>query len=842
MAAAEARLAAAPLPPSPADAARSRLAGVAAARAATAEQAALAAALHDAFYVPAATAAAEPPPTLRLLWALYVVARGALLPAGAAPAAARSLLAACLDLLLGATPARAPCLRAPFADAAVFVDRAPDGAARTMRAALATARAAGAPADAALAARLALPLDALVADLVAHTGLAPASAAEAHAAAPLAERPAPASRVYLGLLSAAGAAHPEVAAALDARYVSTVLPRAPLDERAFIAARPGGAARAPAPAAGAAPLAPPPPAAAAAPEVAETLEAAAWLERATAAGRGAPGEAALAAALARCGAGGAAATRLRAAAAELAAAAWPPVSPAPGAPRCRVADAACRAHAAALFLRAVAAMAGAELPRAGPAVVARLLASDAFLRGVFACAACCVAAAISPGAPGGTAAGLARLGATPADLAKLAGPFVRAEPGLPRALKRRLLAAEAAVLERLAWQPGGGLLATLAAAGGGAAAARLPAALGAATPPGGDAAAHALAADFLARALRLGRGRLAALAGALALPPPAAARLAALAAAAAAEAAASASWLLYGRHLDQLLLCCLYGSARAAGASGDDADDAGGRALAATTFRAILAAYRGLPGAEEGTFREVAMAGEAASRALWAPPPPGASPAAPPPPTPADAPADAVAAAVEAEAEAAPAPGEVSDVIAFYNRVFLPAMKPALLRLAAGARGAAPTAAPAAPTPPAVAAAAAVAAPAEPARARSLAQSPIEAARAAARGGGAGPRADSPARLAPGRWQLSGVAAGARLVAPARSPLGKRAPAARAPPARASPPARKRVALGELPVPVSPESAAVFAHFEAAAAAAASAPPEEETARDLAGAFDAAAA
>jgi hypothetical protein len=841
MAAAEARLAAAPLPPSPADAARSRLAGVAAARAAAAEQAALAAALHDAFYVPAAAAAAEPPPTLRLLWALYVVARGALLPAGATPAAARSLLAACLDLLLGATPARAPCLRAPFADAAAFVDRAPDGAARTMRAALAAVQLhgeAGAPADATLAARLALPLDALVADLVAHTGLAPASAAEAHAAAPFAERPAPASRVYLGLLSAAGAAHPEVAAALDARYVSTVLPRVPLDERAFIAARPGGAARTPAPAAGAAPLAPPPPAAAAAaaPEVAETLEAAAWLERATAAGRGAPGEAALAAALARCGAGGAAAARLRAAAADLAAAAWPPVSPAPGAPRCRVADAACRAHAVALFLRAIAAMAGAELPRAGPAAVARLLASDAFLRGVFACAACCVAAAFSPDAPGGPAAGLARLGAAPADLAKLAAPFVRAEPGLPRALKRQLLAAEAAVLERLAWQPGGGLLATLAAAGGGDASTRLPAALGAAPPPGGDAAAHALAADFLARALRLGRGRLAALAGALALPPPAAARLAALAAAAAAEAAASATWLLYGRHLDQLLLCCLYGSARAASASGAGAAAAAdGRALAATTFRAILAAYRGLPGAEEGTFREVAMAGEAASRALWAPPPPGASPAAAPPPTPADALADLPAAAAEAKAEAAPAPREVSDVIAFYNRVFLPAMKPALLRLAAGARIAAPAAAPAAPTPPAVAAAAAAAAPAEPARARSLAQSPIEAARAAARGGVGGPRADSPVRLAPGRWQLSGAADGVRLVAPACSPLGKRAPA------RASPPARKRVALGELPVPVSPESAAVFAHFEAAAAAAASAPPPEETARDLAGAFDAAA-
>ena len=116
--------------------------------------------------------------------------------------------------------------------------------------------------------------------------------------------------------------------------------------------------------------------------------------------------------------------------------------------------------------------------------------------------------------------------------------------------------------------------------------------------------------------------------------------------------------LFHGRHVDQIMLCAVYGVCKVASA--------------APTFRDVVAAYRRAPHARPDVFRAVPLdplptAGGAASAAN---------------PTP---------------------PRRTGDIIQFYNTVFVPAAREQLLALGAGA-------APPAPPAPRAAAAARVAA------------------------------------------------------------------------------------------------------------------------------------
>jgi hypothetical protein len=332
---------------------------------------------------------------------------------------------------MGSTPAGAPCLRAPFSDAAFFPCRAADGAADTLHSLLVAARAG--PAAPAVG-RLTQSLDALVAELVAPAGLLPDSAAEAHGGAPPRERPSPTCRVYPGLLSPRGEVAAAVLAEVEAYYETAVLPGADIDERlsllAVLGPPAGASAAAPAPAAAAsaqpaqhaqhqralqplcspaAPLAPGaapaparsglpplPPGASTSPAApaSEASQAAAWM-RAVAEQHGHAPAAALVAALPHVDASEA--RRVAAVAEHLAATAWSPDggglqgtgAAAPAGP------ASPRGQALALFHRSLQLLLGSELarPAAGPPAVARLLSSECFLRGVMACAVECAAAA-----------------------------------------------------------------------------------------------------------------------------------------------------------------------------------------------------------------------------------------------------------------------------------------------------------------------------------------------------------------------------------------------------------------------------------------------------------------
>ena len=300
---------------------------------------------------------------------------------------------------------------------------------------------------------------------------------------------------------------------------------------------------------------------------------------------------------------------------------------------------------------------------------------------------------------------------------------MRCDPSLPRGLKRHLQVVEESLLDSLAWEPGSSLFPAITAAcgppAGGPAAAdddaaaplqrgpsgtfeppppALPFCRGAAPPAGGDAAAHAVVSAFLGKMLKLAALRLRDLASRLDLGA-AGQGLLAQAFTATRHAAVEHTWLLYGRRLDQAALCALYGVLRANQVEGG-------------TFKAILQAYREQPHARADTFRAVSMAGRADSG--------------------------------REAGERAP----TGDVIAFYNQIFLPAVKPALLGLAVGSVPLAPL-----PLPP-------------------PRTSPPAGGSPAARRGA--PAASSPARgadvvpgvvkFSPGRWRTSSM--GTQLITP----------------------------------------------------------------------------
>lgn len=289
-----------------------------------------------------------------------------------------------------------------------------------------------------------------------------------------------------------------------------------------------------------------------------------------------------------------------------------------------------------LFVQAICELTRSEAERGGRSirdVVNKLLSSHNFVRCILMLSTECVAAGL-PGTPHPTkslpCAEPERFGVEPFDLVKLISPFVLAfNSGLPRRLKHHLVRVEERIIDCTAWREGSSLYDALrSATGHSSMGSNAPVALHGVPPPGADAAAHAVLASFVAKASKLSALRLMDLMSRI-------------------DVAGSIvpvdvllhqaytivrlvlwdyTWLIFGRHLDHIMLCTLYGTCRA------------NRATAAT-FKSILAAYKAQPQARQETFRSVSMAGRPDSVHRNASP-------------------------------SASAPQK--DIIAFYNEIFLP--------------------------------------------------------------------------------------------------------------------------------------------------------------------------
>jgi retinoblastoma-like protein 1 len=149
----------------------------------------------------------------------------------------------------------------------------------------------------------------------------------------------------------------------------------------------------------------------------------------------------------------------------------------------------------------------------------------------------------------------------------------------------------------------------------------------------GDRGSRAAVAELLRRVLKLCAIRLADLLSRLDCRPADPQLLLAEAYTLAQHVCFEQSWLLYGRHLDQALLCCLYSICKV-------------HHLGQASFKSIIAAYKQQPQARSDTFKRVSMTPRERTSLHSMGGPPHA------------------------------------DIIAFYNQVFLPHTKPFLLRLA----------------------------------------------------------------------------------------------------------------------------------------------------------------
>jgi len=205
----------------------------------------------------------------------------------------------------------------------------------------------------------------------------------------------------------------------------------------------------------------------------------------------------------------------------------------------------------------------------------------------------------------------------PFDFGKVIESFIKHEPHLPAHLKQHFAEAEAQIIESLAWgeaSPLHGLMAEYDAA--------IKAANG--QPAAGASRAKAALEQFVKKCLYLAAKRIQELCLRLLLESTLTQQIWDVAK----QVLDDARDLLLGRHLDQVLLCAVYGVCKVNQRS--------------VTFRQIIEQYKRQPGASPRTFREVRMS----------------------------------------EGR------EPQDIIQFYNLVFIPRMKDHLLRVC-GAAGAA---------------------------------------------------------------------------------------------------------------------------------------------------------
>ena len=248
---------------------------------------------------------------------------------------------------------------------------------------------------------------------------------------------------------------------------------------------------------------------------------------------------------------------------------------------------------------------------------------------------------------------LTHLGLHAFDFCKVIESFVKHEPRLPHHLKLHFAEVEAKIVESLAWQDGSplhGLMSEYDAALAAAATKALENGAAAAdAPPAPNTRAKAALEQFVKKCLYLGAKRIQDLCVRLLLPHALVQQVWSVVK----LVLDKARFLLVGRHLDQLLMCAVYGVCKVSARP--------------VTFRQIIEQYRRQPGASPRTFREVRMQSAA------------------------DAP---------------------QDIIQFYNLIFIPVMKDHLLRIngaantaanggANGANGAPGGASPAPAAPPA---------------------------------------------------------------------------------------------------------------------------------------------
>ena len=229
--------------------------------------------------------------------------------------------------------------------------------------------------------------------------------------------------------------------------------------------------------------------------------------------------------------------------------------------------------------------------------------------------ACCLESVFASYSTSGMAfpAILHHLELQPFDFGKVIESFIKHEPHLPQHLKMHFADIESRIVESLAWQEGSPLHALMS---------EYDAAIQNGNEAEGSAPQRAKAAleQFVKKCLYLGAKRIQDMCLRLLLPSALVQQVWAVVK----LVLDKARNLLVGRHLDQLLMCAVYGVCKVN--------------QRPVTFRHIIEQYRRQQGASPRTFREVKMR------------------------NPSDPPAD---------------------IIQFYNLVFIPAMKDHLLRVCA---------------------------------------------------------------------------------------------------------------------------------------------------------------
>lgn len=123
----------------------------------------------------------------------------------------------------------------------------------------------------------------------------------------------------------------------------------------------------------------------------------------------------------------------------------------------------CLVQGIKLYWHVLDAMLRAEEANAGAAGVNSLITRWSFHQCLLACSFEMVAASYRMGSLSFPSIP-ERLKLKPFDLVKMIGPFVHAEPSLPRDLKHHLFTIEEKILESVAWQPGSSIYPTLIAA------------------------------------------------------------------------------------------------------------------------------------------------------------------------------------------------------------------------------------------------------------------------------------------------------------------------------------------------------------------------------------------
>ena len=237
--------------------------------------------------------------------------------------------------------------------------------------------------------------------------------------------------------------------------------------------------------------------------------------------------------------------------------------------------------------------------------------------------ACCLESVFASYSTSGMAfpAILHTLELQPFDFGKVIESFIKHEPHLPSHLKMHFADVEAKIVEHLAWQDGSPLHALMTEYDAALAVAGAKTGEGGATPPGSTRAKAALE-QFVKKCLYLGAKRIQDLCLRLLLPSTLVQQVWEVVK----LVLDQARHLLLGRHLDQLLMCAVYGVCKVNQRS--------------VTFRHIIEQYKRQAGASPRTFREVRM------RTSTDPP---------------------------------------QDIIQFYNLVFIPSMKDHLLRVCSSA-------------------------------------------------------------------------------------------------------------------------------------------------------------